>query len=209
MKRALVWLGFALFGIGVGAYSALAMSGLLPGDRRTQGPLEINGWYGDFAMGSADASPYFRARIARHGLLALANTEAVYFTRRTDDSGRPFTEDCDYRISGGAIPARWWSVTLYNDENFLPANTDGALSFDASRVETQTDDGRWSAIISPNRPADGTGPADAAGWISSKAGGAFDLTFRLYVPDDGVLERPKQMIDAPLVERLTCAGDAQ
>ena len=206
MKRALIWLLFALGGIGVGAYSALAMSGLLPGDRRTGGPIEINGWHGDFAMGSEDASPYFRARIARHGLLALANTEAVYFTRLLDDSGQPFSEECTYRLSGGAMPADWWSVTLYNSDNFLPDNSDNALSFDASRAGDGADgagDGAWSAIISPNKPAAETG------WISSKAGGTFDLTFRLYVPGDGVLDRPEDLIEAPSVERLSCTGEAQ
>ncbi|MBV7258086.1 DUF1214 domain-containing protein [Erythrobacter crassostreae] len=203
MKRALTYLAFAILGIGIGAYSALTMAGLLPGDRRTQGPIEINNWYGDFAMGSEDASPYFRARIARHGLLALANTEAVYFTRTVDDSGQPFTEDCMYQLSGGAMPARWWSVTLYNAQNFLPDNTDSALSFDASRADMQSDNGSgWSAVISPAKPADDTG------WISSKASEAFDLTLRLYVPNDGVLEDPEGMIDAPSVKRLQCSGDA-
>ena len=163
---------------------------------------DMNKWYGDFAMGSEDASPYFRARIARHGLLALANTEAVYFTRIVDDSGMPFTEHCAYRISGGAMPADWWSVTLYNSENFLPDNSDNALSFDASRAEAQGyEDGTWSATISNMQPR-----GDGA-WISSKAGGNFDLTFRLYVPDEGVLERPEEMIEAPSVERGACSGE--
>ena len=203
MKRALTYLAFAILGIGIGGYSALAMAGLLPGDRRTGGPIEINNWYGDFAMGSDDASPYFRARIARHGLLALANSEAVYFTRTVDDSGRPLTEGCSYRLSGGAMPARWWSVTLYNSENFLPDNSDNALSFDASRAEAQGNEGgTWSATISNEEPR-GVG-----GWISSKGAGNFDLTFRLYVPDEGVLERPEEMIQAPSVERGACAGGA-
>ncbi|MDN3646404.1 DUF1214 domain-containing protein [Pontixanthobacter aestiaquae] len=203
MKRLLTYLGFAIIGIGIGGYSALAMAGLLPGDRRTGGSIEIKKWYGDFAMGSEDASPYFRARIARHGLLALANTEAVYFTRTVDDSGRPFTEGCSYLLSGGTMPAQWWSVTLYDAENFLPDNTDNALSFDASRAEAQgNDNGAWSAIISAEQPG------EDGGWISSKAAGNFDLTFRLYVPDDGVLEQPEEMIEAPSVERLACAGGA-
>nr|WP_298930624.1 DUF1214 domain-containing protein [uncultured Erythrobacter sp.] len=203
MKRAFTYLAFAILGIGIGAYSALAMAGLLPGDRRTQGTIALNNWYGDFTMGSEDASPYFRARIARHGLLALANTEAIYFTRTVDDSGRALREDCTYRLSGGKMPARWWSVTLYNAQNFLPDNADGALSFDASRAEAQgSEGGAWSAIIAPSRPSDDTG------WISSKAAGAFDLTFRLYVPDAGVLDRPEELIDAPSVARLECAGGA-
>ncbi len=202
MKRALTYIAFAILGLGIGAYTALAMSGLLPGDRRTQGPVAIGNWYGDLAMGSENASPYFLARIARHGLLALANTKAIYFTRITDDSGRPLTEACDYRLSGGAMPARWWSVTLYNSDNFLPDNSDGALSFDASRAAQQSGDGSWSAVISPSRPSGETG------WLSSKAGGEFDLTFRLYVPDDGVLGDPAGMIDAPSVTRIGCEGEA-
>jgi len=202
MKRILTYLVAAILGIGIGGYSALAMAGLLPDARRTGGPIEINNWYGDFAMGSEDASPYFRARIARHGLLALANTEAVYFTRVVDDSGRPFTETCTYRLSGGTMPAHWWSVTLYNFENFLPDNADGAMSYDASRAEAASDDGTWSAIIAPTKPADDTG------WISSKGGGNFDLTFRLYVPEEGVLDRPEELIAAPSVKRLGCVGEA-
>ncbi len=203
MKRAAIYILFALVGIAIGGYTALAMSGLLPGDRRTQGSVVLGNWYGDLAIGSEDASPYFRTRIARHGLLALANTEAIYFTSIVDDSGRPFSEACNYRLSGGAMPARWWSVTLYNSDNFLPDNADGALSFDASRAEAQNGaDGQWSAIISAERPDGETA------WLSSKAGGNFDLTFRLYVPDEGVLGDPTGMIEAPSVERLDCAGEA-
>lgn len=200
MRRSFTYVCAAILGIAIGGYSALAMSGLLPGDRRTGGSINLDSWYGDFTMGSEDASPYFRARIARHGLLALANSEAIYFTRAIDDAGEPFRENCKYQISGGPMPARWWSVTLYNSDNFLPSNTDAALSFDASRAEAQSTDGQWTAIISPVKPEGGTG------WISSKAAGNFDLTFRLYVPADGVLDRPEELINAPAIKRLDCEG---
>ncbi len=193
-KRLTAYLLAGILGVAIGAFSALAMSGLLPTERRTGGPVELNGWYGDLTTGSAGASPWVRARIARHGLLALANSEAIYFTRTRDDSGRPFTEDCRYRITGQSIPARWWSVTLYNDRNFLPDNRDNALSYDASRA----DDGTWSAIVAAEAPA------NRRDWISSRAGGAFDLTLRLYVPADGVLDDPEGMIAGPSVERLSC-----
>ncbi|WP_240310857.1 DUF1214 domain-containing protein [Altererythrobacter sp. ZODW24] len=196
-KRAITYLLSGLVGLAIGGVSAMAMAGLLPTDRRTGGDIELNGWFGDFTMGSADADAYFRARIARHGLLALANTETVYFTRSTDDAGKPLQEDCTYRISGGTLPARWWSVTLYNDENFLPDNTGQALSFDATRAG----EGEWSAIIAKSKPEDGSN------WISSKAAGDFDLTLRLYVPDDGVLTDPEGMIDAPSIEYLSCWED--
>ncbi|MEP3421638.1 MAG: DUF1214 domain-containing protein [Erythrobacter sp.] len=198
MKRAIVYVLFGLFGLGIGVYTALAMAGLLPGDRRSTDGIEINGWRGDLAQGSSDASPYLRARIARHGLLALAKTEAIYFISNTDSDGQPLTEECTYHVSGGPIPAGWWSITLYNEANFLPDNNDEALSFDA----TQSGDGEWAAIISPSSPA------EDGSWISSRNAGKFDLTLRLYMPEDRALTDPEQAIPTPNIERLQCEGNA-
>ncbi|MEM8917494.1 MAG: DUF1214 domain-containing protein [Pseudomonadota bacterium] len=198
MKRAMIYAVSGLFGLGIGVYTALAMSGLMPGDRRSTEGIEINGWTGDLTQGSSEASPYLRARIARHGLLALAKTEAIYFVRNTDSDGEPLGEDCVYRISGGPLPAGWWSITLYNETNFLPDNNDTALSFDATR----SGDGDWSAVISSSSPAKGEN------WISSRNAGDFDLTLRLYMPEDRALQRPEQIIDPPKINRLRCAKRA-
>lgn len=199
MFRRIAMFGIAgILGVGVGLYSALAMSGLLPGDRRIGDGIEINGWVGDLRQGSVDASPYLRARIARHGLLAMAKSEAIYFIRARDDAGEHLTEDCDYKISGGALPAGWWSVTLYNTENFLPDNMDEALSFNSNLSSEDA----WSAIISPTQPDDG------ANWISSHNAGKFDLTLRLYMPASDALAHPQETIAAPTVERLECKEQA-
>jgi len=120
MKRIFAFAAADIVGSAIGAYSAATMSGLLPGDRRTIEGISISGWNGSLDQGSSDASPYVRARIARHGLLAMAKSEAIYFTRATDDAGSPLRETCRYRLSGGPLPAGWWSVTLYNADNFLP-----------------------------------------------------------------------------------------
>lgn len=198
MKRALLYLLAILLGIAIGTGSALWLSGLLPGERRTGGEIDVDGWRGDFTQGSADASPYFRARIARHGLLALARSEAVYLTRARDVEGELLREECSYLMAGGAMPAEWWSVTLYDSENFLPLNDDDALSFDATRAGG----GRWEVIIAPENPR-GDGP-----WISSRNAGQFDLTLRMYVPDKAAVETPETTLDAPTISRITCAGDA-
>ena len=131
----------------------------------------------------------------------MAKSEAIYFIRASDDEGQPLTENCTYRLSGGTLPAGWWSVTLYNAENFLPDNTDEALSYDASRASESGSDSEWSAVIAPERP-EGEG-----GWISSRNAGAFDLTLRLYMPEAAALEAPVETIGAPNVERLACEGD--
>lgn len=183
-------------GIVAGSGSALALSGLFPGfGAMSDGTIDIEGWKADFSAGSDAADPYTRARIARHGLLALARSEAVYFTRNTDDQGERLREQCRYRLSGGTMPAQWWSVTLYDSRSRLPMNDDGALSIDASRAGEQ----EWSATIAPQAPGEGL-------WLSSRKGGAFDLTLRLYVPDARLVEDPAGSLIPPRIERLDCAG---
>ena len=92
------------------------------------------------------------------------------------------------------MPAGWWSVTLYDTASMLPANTDSALSIDASRAGT----GAWEAVIAAERPE------GADHWISSRKAGTFDLTLRLYMPDPAVIAAPTTALDPPSIERLTC-----
>jgi len=199
MRRSLRYLGGVVAGALIGLGSALWLSGLWPPGRSIAfGDVDVGGWRSDFAIGSKTADPYTRARVARHGLLALAKTEAVYFTRTTDDAGAPLRDACTYRLSGGTMPAGWWSVTLYDSQSMLPANTDSALSIDAERAG----DGAWEAVIAPQKPE------GAAHWISSRSAGTFDLTLRLYMPDAALLADPETALDPPRLARLSCEGAA-
>lgn len=197
MRRWLPCIGAVIGGVLLGFGSALWLAGLWPQrSTMTFGDVDVGGWRSDFAVGSKAADPYTRARVARHGLLALAKSEAVYFTRATDDTGAPLREACRYRLSGGQMPAGWWSVTLYDRQSMLPANTDGALSIDAARARG----GAWSAVIAPARPADG------GLWISSRGAGSFDLTLRLYMPSAALLSAPDTALTPPRIERISCEG---
>lgn len=198
MRGALRYLGGVVAGSLIGLGSALTMAGLWPDTSPLAfGDVDVAGWRSDFAIGSEAADPYTRARVARYGLLALAKSEAVYFTRAHDDAGAPLREGCRYRLSGGAMPAGWWSVTLYDARSMLPGNSDGALSIDAGRAGP----GAWQAVISPERPA------DAVHWISSRNAGTFDLTLRLYLPEPALLADPAAALDPPAITRLGCDGE--
>lgn len=195
MRRMIAYFAAAFAGCALGLGSALAMAGLWPGSSSLAfGDVDVGGWRSDFAIGSKAADPYIRARVARHGLLALAKSEAVYFTRAVDDDGKPLREACTYRLSGGPMPAGWWSVTLYNAASMLPANTDAALSIDASRAGT----GAWVAVIAAKRPE------GADHWISSRKAGRFDLTLRLYMPEEALLTDPADALVPPRIARLAC-----
>ena len=200
MGRIFVYLAAAIAGLILGGVSALYAAGMVPGSRGLAvSDVSVNGWHSDWSIGSATASPVTRARVARHGLLALAKEEAVYFTRATDDAGRPLVETCTYRMRGGDQPADWWSITLYDSDSRLPMNDGNALSVDRK----QLGDGEgWTALISASAPEGGTA------FLSSKNAGRFDLTLRLYVPREVLLNDPEGQLNPPSIERLRCDGEA-
>jgi hypothetical protein len=153
-------------------------------------------WSHSRAAGSQAAGPYTRAIIARDGLLALSAREALYFTLTRDDQGDPLQEDCIYNLAGRALDARWWSVTLYADDNFLAQNTDHAASIDASHVNIGSG-GYWRARVAPVR-------GDANYWLSSRAARRnFSLTLRVYNPHRDFRAAAETL---PVLSRVSCAG---
>lgn len=184
------FLAMAALGLVAGLGSALVLM-----KRGTGGEVHDH-WAGNKVTGSVGADPWTRAQIALTGLLALNRSQAIYFVRRVDDGGARLRETCRYRVSGGPLPGRWWSVTVYAADDFLPLNNDGALSFDATEVRTDAQ-GRWSAVVSPQRPADGIA------WASTRNAGSFDLTLRIYNPTPGA-QADFGSIRYPRVERIDC-----
>lgn len=180
--------------LGLGAASGMLI--ILQGEQIGQSSHDH--WLGNRGVGSTRADPWTRAIIARIGLLALNRSETIYFTRYRDGEGRAFRADCTYELTGTELPARWWSVTLYGEDDFLSLNDDGAFSIDATRT-TREASGRWRARVSPSR--DGR-----PNWISSRAADGFDLSLRLYNPTPGALADEKR-IPFPTVTRLSCEGD--
>lgn len=187
-------------GLAVGAGSAAwAMKGGLDLGGLDLGGAGAGGWYGNSVTGSVDADPWTRAQVALTGLLALNKSQAIYFTTNVDAAGAPLREDCRYQVTGGALPARWWSVTVYADDDYLPLNDDDALSFDATEVQLDAS-GRWSALVTSQRPAEGA-------WASSRKAGSYSLTLRLYQPSQAA-QNNLAAIPMPVVTRLDCGGRA-
>jgi hypothetical protein len=193
-------IGLILGGL-LGLASALYAAGIWGAGLNFGGSVNAGGWRSDWTVGSAAANPWTRARVARRGLLALTKEEAVYFTRNTDDAGARLTEDCTYRVSGGAMPALWWSVTLYDAGSYLPRNNDNALSYDLTEATAEGGAGGWSFVVSPAAPGEG-------GWVSSREAGEFDLTLRLYKPSAELIANPEGVLAAPKIEQLACGGPA-
>lgn len=189
------WLVCGLFGTVIGVASAFGISG----GALSKGNVKVGRWSSDPSVGAKAADPWLRARIARVGLLALTKEETIYFDRQTDDSGNPLREACVYALSGGAIPARWWSITIYGADQMMPRNTDGASSIDATRAQkdAKTD---WTGTLSATKPNEG------GLWLSSKGGGTFSVTLRLYNP---ATTQPAELakLTFPNVALVSCGDD--
>lgn len=187
------WAGAIVLGALLGAFAtwwSIGAMGALA--QQSFGP-----WRSNALAGSQAADPYTRAAIARTGLLALSARETTYFNLATDDRGEALDESCVYELAGGPMPARWWSVTIYAPDDYLPQNNDHAFSIDGTRVG----DGDWVARVAPVR-------GDADNWISSRAAQrGFVLMLRLYQPAQEAREHPST-IRLPELRRISCPGAA-
>jgi hypothetical protein len=192
------WVSAAIVGLVLGAGGAVYQLA-----NATFGGENYGGWTGSKLTGSTAADPFTRARVAKAGLLALNRSETVYFTLTSDEHGRPLTQNCAYRLTGGAFPARWWSVTIYAADDFLPQNHDDAQSIDDTRVQKDPGGG-WTAALQLQRPQAG-GPPN---WISTwAAGNKFSLTLRLYNPSPEAANDPST-IAFPQITTASCSGAA-
>src|SRR5262249_21407579 len=61
----------------------------------------------DPLVGSEAAGPYLRAQVARAALLALNNSEAIYFVANHDSAGNRLECNGRYRVEGRDLDARW------------------------------------------------------------------------------------------------------
>lgn len=193
LKKMAFVLSVLLAGAALGVGSAM----LMIRNGAMIGRVENNHWFTSRSVGLVDADPYTRALVARIGLLGLNRQETVYFSRTEDGSGVAFDGACIYRVDGGPLAARWWSITLYAADNFLALNDDDQPSIDATSVRANAD-GSWTARIAPGR-------GDAQHWISSRNGAAFSLSIRLYNPEPAVGEHLED-VALPTVTREGCEG---
>lgn len=160
--------GVAGFAIGGGIAVQHIRAGSLSGMKA------IGPWRTGTDFGTARAGAHTRAVVALRGLLALPAQEARYYNAATDSAGDPLDGRCRYRVAGGAMPARWWSLTLYDPEGYLVANQAGRFSVASAAMPNPA---QWQIVVAP---------AEQAGaWLPTGRTQRFELTLRAYLPEDG------------------------
>lgn len=135
-------------------------------------------WYTD-KFGAEDATALTRAYVAVVGLLALSREETVYYLAHMDEAGEPISSDHVYEIVGSDLPARWWSITLYDADHFLTPNAEGVYSVRSTDM-TRESDGSFRVILSKEKRE--------GNWIPMGEGQNMSLLLRMYNPEPQVLD---------------------
>ena len=163
-------------------------------------------------MGSAgdpNADMYTRALIAEVGVFALTKDEAVYYFADADDDGNRMHYLNDYEVIWDketvALPARWWSITAYAQDNFLIKNDLGKYSYTPDKDSSSN---KFRFVFTSKSSEE----AIASGLVTSEdeilpSGPAKDgrpynsLSIRLYHPDK-ILHTRKglQNIELPIIQ---------
>lgn len=173
LKIVLAVLVALILGGGIGVGSAIAAyENLMSAQSVTNGV-----WQTNLDVGSSEANPYVRAWVAVHGLLALNQSETIYCNAYTDESGKPFDGDSVYRIEGKAPDARWWSITVYGEDDFLIPNPLNRYSYSGNTV-TYDKDGKFTIYLSRSEK-----PGD---WIPLGDQKKFNMSLRLYNPGESI-----------------------
>ncbi len=160
------------------------------------GSLKIGAWTAWPRSGSVDIDPYARAIVARSGALPIGTGDGVAFFARTDDMGNPFDGRCTFVLSGMTPSARYWTLTLYDPEGRLVANTIDRHGFTSAELLRDVG-GRFAINVGPR--------ARPGNWLPSGGIEKFVLVLRLYDTPIGVASMTSREGPMPAIVRKACS----
>jgi hypothetical protein len=157
--------------------------------------LTIGSWVALPKTGTLDIDPYARAAIARTGVLPTALGDGVTFIARTDDKGRRLDGRCDVVVSGITPAARYWTLTLYNSEGALVANSVHRYGFTSQEIVRQAD-GNFEIAIGPR--------AQPGNWLPTGGIERYQLALRFYDTSVGVATKEGREVPMPAIATRSC-----
>jgi hypothetical protein len=160
------------------------------------GSLTIGAWTAWPKSGSVDIDPYARANIARTGELPIGVGDGVAFYAHRDDAGNILDGRCAFVVSGFTPAARYWTLTLYDAQGRLVANTPERHGFTSTEILREAD-GRFAINIGPR--------ARPGNWLPSGGIEQFVLVWRLYDTPIGVASLTTKEGPMPAVVRKGCS----
>jgi hypothetical protein len=160
------------------------------------GAIPIGAWTAWPKTGTVDIDPYARAVIARTGELPVGLGDGVAFYARGDDKGRALDGRCDVELSGITPAARFWTLTLYDPEGRLVANSVNRQGFTSQEIIRDTD-GSFAIQIAPR--------ARFGNWLPTAGVERYILILRLYDTPVGVATRTGREAPMPSIVTRACS----
>lgn len=160
------------------------------------GAVRIGGWTSFPKTGTSDIDPYARALIARTGELPIGSGDGVAFVARSDDSGAPLDGRCDVVLSGITPPARFWTVTLYDQNGQLVGNAASRFGFTSLEIVRKSDSSFDIAIAPRARPGN---------WLPTGGIDRYILLLRLYDTPVGIATRASKEAPMPSIQMRACS----
>jgi hypothetical protein len=159
------------------------------------GALPIGAWTAWPKTGTSDADPYARASITRSGELPVGAGDGVAFVAKSDDNGRALDGRCDVVISGTTPQARFWTITLYEPNGKLVANSVDRQGFTSQEILRRAD-GSFDITVAPR--------ARPGNWLPTSGIESYVLVLRLYDSPVGVATRAAREAPMPAVSVRSC-----
>jgi len=159
------------------------------------GGVNIGAWMGWPKNGTLGIDPYARATVARTGELPVGSGDGVAFYARTDDAGRPLDGRCDVLLSGTTPQARFWTMTLYDPEGRLVANSAQRQGFTSQEI-IRSADGSFEILVGPR--------ARPGNWLPTGGVEKYLLVLRLYDTPIGMGSRNGSEAPMPSITKRVC-----
>ncbi|RTL49742.1 MAG: DUF1214 domain-containing protein [Bradyrhizobiaceae bacterium] len=175
--------------VGLGATWTTATRGV------NVGTVTIGAWTARPKVGTSGIDPYSRASIARSGELPVGTGDGITFLASADDKGRALDGRCEIKVSGVTPPARFWTLTVYDTQGQLVANTLERYGFTSEEVVRETD-GSFEVRIAPR--------ARSGNWLPTGGVDRYQLAMRLYDTPVGVATRSQKDAPMPAVATVEC-----
>jgi hypothetical protein len=160
------------------------------------GAINIGAWTAWPKAGTADIDPYARATLARLGALPVGLGDGVAFVASTDDLRRPLDGRCDVVISGITPQARYFTLTFYDPDGKLVANSLNRQGFTSQEL-IRNQDGSFEIVIAPR--------ARPGNWLPTSGIERYMLVLRFYDTPVGIASRTGRELPMPAVKSGTCS----
>jgi hypothetical protein len=184
-----------LFALTVAALVGLGATWLALSQGIAYGGVSIGAWTAWPKNGTPGIDPYARAMVARSGELPVSSGDGVSFVARSDDAGRPLDGRCDVAVNGITPQARYWTMTLYDPEGRLVANSVQRYGFTSQEIIRRAD-GSFELMIGPR--------ARPGNWLPTGGVERYVLVLRLYDTPIGMATRSGRDAPMPAITQRPC-----